>query len=141
MEYRGNKSKISKGKDKNFDIYLGLLTYERSSRDEVAQREKINSILEEFLGIDYDEFIKRSKPEEISEGAYEKFGGRIRRKLFSARSRLILSSLEDYRKMGGDVISMLETMRGKQIPYLIKKGDCPEPTVERIYRAFKQKTR
>ncbi|MBM3233047.1 hypothetical protein FJZ18_02685 [Candidatus Pacearchaeota archaeon] len=120
-----------------FDAYIGFLL-KRKEEVESEDTSRIDEFLKKKVGLNYEEFVNYSKPEEIVEDSYGLFRRKsIRRSLFKFRSRVYLEALCDLDERGEDIQLVLDDIRTEYVPTL-KKHEGKEPTFEAIYAALKK---
>ena len=145
LDYRNFLIKAKTGKP-SFDTYVELLSREMQTYDEADPYKKdalrsITNKADAFLrrhgGISYEDFLRQSNPETITESDYGNRPERknLRRILFEHRARLYLSSLEEFEQRGYDVSELLPEIQQSTIPYLKKEGH--EPTFKEIMKVLK----
>jgi len=136
LDYKNFLDKTKTGKP-SFDAYVESLL-ERKGKPESDDNSRIDEFLRRNTGMNYEDFVDYSKPEEIEENSYGLFKRKsIRRSLFKSKSRAYLEALCDLEERGEDIQSVLDDIRGEYVPTL-KKHEGKEPTLEAIYAVLKK---
>lgn len=136
LDYKDFFDKTKTGKP-SFDKYVGYLL-KRKEKPESEDTSRIDEFLKRKVGLNYEEFVDYSKPEEIEENSYGLFKRKsIRRSLFKSKSRAYLEALCDIEEIGEDIQLVLDDIRKEYVPTL-KKHEGKEPTFEAIYAVLKE---
>jgi|TARA_B100000315_G_C14474957_1_gene540168 hypothetical protein len=147
LDYKNFLDEAKTGKP-SFDAYVESLSremqaydgadpYKKNSLNEIT--DKADAFLRRHTGINYEDFLRQSKPETFTENDYGNLPERknLRRRLFEHRARLYLSSLEDFEQRGYNVGEVLPEIQESTIPYLKKERD--EPTFREIMKVLQGK--
>jgi hypothetical protein len=147
LDYADFLNKTKTGKFP-FDIYVELLAQEMQAYDSIdpykkdalkSITDKADSFLIRHAEISYEDFLKQSNSDEFNTNDYGNLPKRknLRKRLFEHRSRLYLSSLDDYEKKGYNIVDLLPEVENATIPYLKKERD--EPTFQEILKVLGKK--